>query len=227
VTRKKGDAADPAEPRRLARNVHRRLEDMIFSGHLRGGELLTERRLADMLEVSRTPLRDALLILEADGLLKRRGARYLEVPEMTVPEYMQILNIRRLLEPEAARLCIGRIDLAVVLALRSELSARITRPEEEAQDIVADNSLRIDALVHDTIADASGNPLMAAMIRDLRKRTRIFNIGRMPQRAEAVHQEHLDIVVAVEMGDPHAASEAMIRHIDNVKASIIRHISVI
>ena len=217
---------DDVEPRRLARSVHRRLEDMIFSGQLQGGEVLTERRLAEVLEVSRTPLRDALLMLESDGLLKRRGARYLEVREMTVPEYMQILNIRRLLEPEAARLAVGRIDVSLLGAIRTELAERLSETLSEAPDSRSESSLRIDALVHETIADAAGNSLMGQMIRDLRKRTRIFDLGRMPQRVEAVSREHLDIVVALEMADPHAASEAMIRHIDNVKAAIIRHISV-
>ncbi|WP_102960087.1 GntR family transcriptional regulator [Mangrovicella endophytica] len=218
---------DDGEPRRLARSVHRRLEDMIFSGQLKSGEVLTERRLADVLEVSRTPLRDALLMLESDGLLRRRGPRYLEVREMTVPEYMQILNIRRLLEPEAARLAIGRIDATVLGSLREELSARLSVTDEDSSDRQSEDSLRIDALVHESIADAAGNPLMAQMIHDLRKRTRIFNLGRMPQRADAVHREHLEIVVALEMGDPHAASEAMLRHIDAVKASIIRHIALV
>lgn len=216
--------ADEAGSRRLAHSVYRRLEDMIFSGQLRGGNLLTERKLADALAVSRTPLRDALLMLESEGLLKRRSPRMLEVREMTVQEFMQVLNIRRLLEPEAARLCIGRVDAAAFHALRQRLSALLG---EDAVVLAPGESAVIDEAVHGAIADGSGNPLMAGMIRDLRRRTRIFDLGRMPERAQAVYREHLDIVAAVEIGDPHAAADAMTRHIDNVKTAVLRHVATI
>ncbi|MCS0495771.1 GntR family transcriptional regulator [Ancylobacter sp. MQZ15Z-1] len=220
-------ALDEAAPRRLAHEVHRRLEDMIFSGRLRGGEVLTERRLADALEVSRTPLRDALLMLESEGLLKRRGTRYLEVRQMTVPEFMQVLNIRRLLEPEAARLCIGRADLARLRELRERLEELVADGAGGHHDEDPEASAAIDAAMHDEIAAASGNPLMANMIRDLRRRTRIFDLGRMPDRAVAVYREHIEIIAAVEKGDADEAAGAMVRHIDNVKACIIRHLSTI
>ena len=58
------DPADEVGSRRLAHSVYPRLEDMIFSGQLRGGSVLTERKLAEALDVSRTPLRDALLMLK-------------------------------------------------------------------------------------------------------------------------------------------------------------------
>lgn len=220
----KSDGPDEAGSRRLAHSVYRRLEDMIFSGQLKGGSVLTERKLAEALDVSRTPLRDALLMLESEGLLKRRSPRYLEVHQMTVPEFMQILNIRRLLEPEAARLCIGRVDTGLFAQLHGRLAALLSE-DAAAAELRPGESAEIDKTVHEAIADGSGNPLMAGMIRDLRRRTRIFDIGRMPERAKAVHQEHLDIVVAVEIGDPHAASDAMTRHIDNVKTAVLRHIT--
>jgi DNA-binding GntR family transcriptional regulator len=143
---------------------------------------------------------------------------------MTVPEFMQILNIRRLLEPEAARLCVGRVDTGLFGQLHKRLAALLSQ-DATASELQSGESVEIDKAVHEAIADGSGNPLMAEMIRDLRRRTRIFDLGRMPERAKAVYQEHLDIVVAVEIGDPHAASDAMTRHIDNVKIAVLRHIT--
>jgi DNA-binding GntR family transcriptional regulator len=220
----KGEEADDAGSRRLAHSAYRRLEDMIFSGQLRGGSVLTERKLAKALDISRTPLRDALLMLEAEGLLKRRSPRHLEVKRMSVAEYMQILNIRRLLEPEAARLCIGKVDTDLLARIRERLTSLLSA---DTADLQPGESVALDNAVHEAIADGSGNPLMADMIRDLRRRTRIFDLGRMPERARAVYQEHLDIVVAVNIGDPHAAADAMTRHIDNVKTAVLRHIATI
>ena len=218
------DPADESGSRRLAHSVYRRLEDMIFSGQLRGGSVLTERKLAEALDVSRTPLRDALLMLEGEGLLKRRSPRYLEVKQMSVAEYMQILNIRRLLEPEAARLSIGRVDAAELARLHRQLAGLLA---DDAVGLESGQSTAMDNAVHEAIADGSGNPLMAGMIRDLRRRTRIFDLGRMPERAQAVYQEHLNIVVAIEIGDPHGAAEEMTRHIDNVKSAVLNHIATI
>lgn len=218
------DPADKSGSRRLAHSVYRRLEDMIFSGQLRGGSVLTERKLAEALDVSRTPLRDALLMLEGEGLLKRRSPRYLEVKQMSVAEYMQILNIRRLLEPEAARLSIGRVDAAELARLHRQLAGLLA---DDAVGLESGQSTAMDNAVHEAIADGSGNPLMAGMIRDLRRRTRIFDLGRMPERAQAVYQEHLNIVVAIEIGDPHGAAEEMTRHIDNVKSAVLNHIATI
>lgn len=219
-----GAETEDGGSRRLAHSVYRRLEDMIFSGQLRGGSVLNERKLAEALDVSRTPLRDALLMLESEGLLKRRSPRHLEVGKMSVAEYMQILNIRRLLEPEAARLCVGRADGKVLAGLRQRLALLLA---SSGADLQPGESVAIDDAVHETIADASGNPLIAQMIRDLRRRTRIFDLGRMPERALAVYQEHLDIVTAAELGDPHATADAMLRHIDNVKTAVLRHIATI
>lgn len=208
--------------RRLAISVYRRLEDMIFTGALKSGEVLTERRLADLLEVSRTPLRDALLMLEGEGLLKRRGARFLEVRQFSIPEFMHILNIRRLLEPEAARLATERIDRPALEDLRSRLEAAVARESADDQE-----TAELDADLHNLIADTAGNPMMASLIRDLRRRTRIFNLQRMPERFVDTCREHISIIDALLEGNAKQAAQRMVLHIDNVKASILRRLAAI
>jgi DNA-binding GntR family transcriptional regulator len=65
------------------------LLEQILSGALRGGEVINERRLADQLDVSRTPLRDALKRLEGEGLLFRSADRVLTIRLVTVGDYMK------------------------------------------------------------------------------------------------------------------------------------------
>lgn len=210
-------ATGEIEPtRRLAVSVYHQLEDLIFSGELKAGAVLTERRLTETLGVSRTPLRDALLMLEGEGLVKRRGARYLEVAELSIPEFMHILNIRRLLEPEAARLAADRIAPEVLKDIKTRLQAAV----EDAKRGGAETA-GLDSELHDMIADAGGNPLMASIIRDLRRRTRIFNLQRMPERFVDSCQEHIAIVEALLDRDAQRAGSSMALHIDNVKASIL------
>ena len=83
----------------------------------------------------------------------------------------------------------------------------------------------VDDRLHDLIAVNSGNRMMATMVRDLRRKTRIFNFKRMPERFEPGCQEHLAIIDAIMRGDEVAARAAMSTHIENVKQSIIRKLS--
>jgi DNA-binding GntR family transcriptional regulator len=208
---------------RLAHAAYRRIEDMIFSGVLKGGQILAERRLAEELQVSLTPLREALLMLEGEGLVSRRGSRYLQVHQLTELEYIQILNIRRLLEPEAARLAAGRIGVAELKALAARLEALMgaaagtgNAPEGEPR--------MVDDELHSMVAAAADSPLMAQIIGDLRRRTRIFDLNRMPERFQDACREHLALVHALMTGDGDKAAQAMMQHLDAVKASIVRRI---
>ena len=90
--------------KRLALHAYEQVLDLIMQGVVKPGSLIQERRLADHLQMSRTPLRDGLLMLEAEGLLVRQGARGLQVRAMHVEDFVNTLAIRRLLEPEAARI---------------------------------------------------------------------------------------------------------------------------
>ena len=81
---------------RLAPRAYERLLALILSGELRPGDLVNERRLADLLGMSRTPVRDALLMLENEGLLERQGNRGLQVKQMRIEDYMEALQVRML-----------------------------------------------------------------------------------------------------------------------------------
>ncbi len=189
---------------------------MILTKTLPPGAAIQERRLADALGVSRTPLRGALSRLEGEGLIVRQPARGLVVKEVTITEYIEVLHVRRILETEAVALAMKRVapeELERVCALVEALIAR-------AKPTVAEHWAADDA-VHDLIAVGSGNDFMAGIIRDLRRRTRMFNLKRMPDRFLPGCQEHLAILRAMRAGDQGAAQAAMAAHIDNVRASIL------
>src|SRR4051794_27241584 len=86
----------------LAVSAYGQLRNMMLSGAIGGGQVIQERRLAEQLGLSRTPLREALGRLEGEGLLRRDG-RYLFSLSVSVPEVMEILAVRRLmrLRPKA------------------------------------------------------------------------------------------------------------------------------
>lgn len=211
--------------KRLALQAYEQILNLILSGAASAGEMVTERRIADTLGMSRTPVRDALLMLEGEGLLIRQGSRGLQVKQMRIEDYMDALQVRQLLEPEAARLAAGRIPAAELDAWADRLRTLLedarsggARPDRSA---VRD----IDERLHGGIADAAGNPQLAQIIRTLRRQTQIFDLRSVPERQEATCREHLDIVGALreERGDE--AAKAMRRHLDHVRASIIQRLA--
>ena len=208
--------------KRLALQAYERILELILSSGLQPGELINERRMAELLTMSRTPVRDALLILEGEGLLVRQG-RGLQVKQMRIEDYMDALQVRLLLEPAVARMAAGQLPQSEIAAIRSQL-----------QDILAsDNADRVDrAMVRDVderlhgcIAEASGNPQLSQIITTLRRQTQMFDLRSMPERLCDTCAEHLTIIDAIAEGDGEAAATAMAAHLQRVRDSIIKRLA--
>lgn len=208
---------EPVSASDLAYNA---LLDMILTGALRTGSLLREQALAELVGVSRTPLREALSRLAGEGLVARHGNRSLVVKPITVREYIEALHVRSLLERETAVRAAGRMPVETIEELRSRVEALIADPEPEERDHWA-----VDDAVHEAIARASNNELMAGMIKGLKRKTHLFDLKRMPNRFLPGCNEHLAVLDAIAAGDGDAAGRAMAAHIENVKASILEKLA--
>jgi DNA-binding GntR family transcriptional regulator len=206
-----------AAPKSLSDQAYERLRDMILSGELPAGSPLQERRLAEALDISRTPIREALGRLESDGLVIRQAGRFPIVRQWTVQEYIEILNVRRLLEVEAAGLAAGRADPEQAGHVRSAIFELMSAPLPNVKQ-----HWDCDDMVHALISKASSNSVLAELIRQMRLRTRMFDFSVLPDRFKAGCEEHLEIVDAVLHGGAERARDCMGRHIDNVKQSIMR-----
>jgi len=200
----------------LSERAYDQLLDRMLSGQLAPGTLLQERALADTLQISRTPVREALAKLESEGLVTRHHGRLLIVRELQVQELMQILHVRSILETEAIALATGRIPPEQLKKLRDLFETQMNGPVPDAG-----NHWDADDLLHGTIAEASGNAILADMVRGLRRRTRMFNLKRMPERFIPGSREHLAIIEALERGDEKAARRSMSLHLENTKRSIL------
>ena len=213
-----------APDRRLAAQAYGQLLDLIMSGQLKPGTMIHERRLAEHLSMSRTPLRDALLMLEHDGLVSRHGRSGLQVRRLDLAAFMENLAIRRLLEPEAARIAAGRIPAPSLAGIRERLDGLVARA---AQAVVPDRAevRALDEDLHGAIAEAAGNAQMQAIIRTLRRQTLIFDLRSMPERVADTCREHLVVVAALAAGDGNAAAEAMRTHLDGVRRSIVARLA--
>ena len=193
----------------------------ILSGEAQAGSLVNERRLAEMLKMSRTPVRDALLMLENEGLVVRQGSRGLQVRQLRIEEFIHALQVRLLLEPEAAKLATERLKQIDLSALSDRLETIRTNPESVERDEVRD----VDNTLHELIADAAGNPQMASVIRNMRRQTQIFDLKSVPERTESTCAEHMSIIRALGVGDRDAAEEAMTLHLEGVRQSIVARLT--
>ena len=204
----------------LSEFAYQQLLDMLLAGKLVPGANLQERRLAGALNISRTPIREALGRLEAEGLVTRQAGRLMTVCHISVQTYIEILNVRKLLEVEAAGLA---ADKKIDKTLAENIRAAIWRLMDTEEPTPAEH-WGVDDMVHGAISAAADNTLLATMIRDLRRRTHIFNTRRIPNRLRPGALEHLALVDAVAAGDKAKARQLMAEHIGNVKAAIVNQL---
>lgn len=211
-----------ASDKRLALQAYESILGLIENGDARPGDLVTERRLAESLNMSRTPVRDALLMLEGEGLLIRQGSRGLQVKQMRIEEYLDALQIRMMLEPPVARLAAGKVPAETIAALRDQL----TRLQADAGG-KADRELvrSLDEGLHGALVQAVGNPQLAQIIQTLRRQTQMFDLRAMPERLQDTCEEHARILSAVETGDGTASEAAMADHLRHVQDSIIKRLT--
>src|SRR5476651_96368 len=177
----------------LTKVVSDRIRSRILDGTLKPGERLVEDRLSVELGVSRVPVREALLGLSREGLVRlepRRGASVAEVTPKIVDE---LVEVRALLEGLNARLAARRHDPEIVALLRDTLK----RGNAAAKDATQEELSRLNAEFHERLTEASRNSVLADTMRSLRERTSLAFTLNSRQRARDDWQEHAGILAAV------------------------------
>jgi DNA-binding GntR family transcriptional regulator len=208
------------EKRPLSEVAYARLLAMFMSAELAPGSILQERKLADKLGISRTPVREAIARLAVEGLVTPLENRSPIVVKMPVQKYVQILKTRKVFEVEAAGLAAEKgLPKQTIQSGRNAISELLRKPKPTVSEHWA-----VDDLIHGMISEAAQNKLLAATILDLRRRTHIFSTARIPARLQPGAAEHSAILDAVASGDAAAARGLMADHIDNVRIAIVETI---
>jgi DNA-binding GntR family transcriptional regulator len=194
-----------------------------FAAH----ELLSEGQLAQAVGASRTPVREALLRLEAEGLVRllpKRGALVLPV---TVDEMADVMETRRLVESFAVRKVIAHRPAALVPVLDGHL--RDMRAAMRSREVAA--YVEADRGFHLAIVAATGNEIITALYRSLRERQlRMGTVNLLddsggdidPDRMRATLAEHERIRDAIGAGRLRAAAEAVDAHLDHAESTLAR-----
>lgn len=204
----------------LSGQAYEAISTMIEQRRLAAGTVIVEQQIADLLGISRTPLREALQRLEAEGVLVKSANRSFQVRKVELREYLQSLKVRELLEAEAAALSVERVDPQAIRKARATLRAvEMVKP----YDMLA--HWRSDDEVHVLIIENCGNRVMADMIHTLRACTKMFEIERLAERLEPDTRQHEAILDALEARDARAARKATANHIRSLFEFAIETIS--
>lgn len=197
------------------------IRDAIRQGVLRPGARLVELELAAALEMSRTPIREALRRLESDRLVDDAPRRGLVVPTATPDLLIEIFEIREVLEGLAARRAAQRMGEAEIGALR-ELVERMERAAAtDDLDALARASHQFHRLLR-TGAQHSRLPTMLALLMDS---TRTLDAHQLaPERVGGAVAEHRAIYEAIAARDPKAAEQVTREHARNaLRAQLLAH----
>jgi DNA-binding GntR family transcriptional regulator len=199
--------------------ARRALLDMIHTRKILPGEILEERRLAKDLGLSRTPLRAALNLLEGEGLFERLPNRALRVVEVTIEDYLEILQLRKLLDSEATEQAATKIRASDLLKLKQRIQKNLSRRRPSLEE-----HLTVDFQLHDMIAAATGNRLLRSVTNDLHRRARLGKVERQLPRIVESGKEHLAIIDALLKRNSERARAAMLKHLDNVKLNLLKQL---
>lgn len=198
---------------RASERAYRALREEILDGVLAPGTALAEVEQANRLGVSRTPVREALARLEADGLATAASARVLQVSALDAASIVSLYEVREALEGQASRLAARRRDPARFAELRRRLAEAPELLDEGADGLRAYYDV-VDAL-DDEIEAAVANPMLAAALQSARLHSaRVRRLARQhPERLRAAASEHLLIVDAIIAGDTDLAAHATHVHL--------------
>jgi DNA-binding GntR family transcriptional regulator len=188
------------------------LRDMIVEGELAGGARVSERDLCARFGVSRTPLREALKVLAAEGLVElspNRGARVTRVSVADVDHTREIIRALEGVASERVCLRITDAELAEIRALHFQMMVHYERRERRAYS-------KANQAIHEAIMAASGNHVLAQTYKLLSSRIRRarYPANLDPMRWSVAVAEHDEILAALEARDGKRLARALQAHLD-------------
>ena len=205
----------------LADMVFDKLETSILSGEYSAGEILTELSLSQQLNVSRTPVREAIRRLQQENLVKEVG-KGVKVVGVSISDLEDIFEIRSRVEGLAAKKCAEKITQKQI----SELEEIVELQEFYTAKKIADSIKNADTEFHKKIYEVCGSEIYSSMLSDLHKRVQKFRKISVENSGRAINaqKEHREIFEAIKAKNGELAEKLTVQHITNAKESIMKSI---
>jgi len=206
-------------PRSVLDEAYDSLKKSIVDGVYRPGERLRALRVAQELKISRTPVKEALVRLEQEGLIQRDQGSGFIVRGLSVSEILDLYRVREVLEIETAREALPNLTPGALDAMREALDYA---DELLAQKLYAD-FLRANRKFHDLITAQTHNSVLQEVLANLG--SRFWSIGtivvsRYPQRAHDIRRENRAILDALVGGDLKAVEKAVKAHVRGAAGAV-------
>ena len=197
----------------LHEQVANRLRQMLVENHIPPGAKLNERELSEVLHVSRTPLREAIKMLAAEGLvelLPNRGAIAVELTEADVQNTFEVMAGLEAQSGELAAQRINDTELLEIKAMHYEMLAAYTRRDLPAY-------YRLNAAIHNAINAAAKNPVLTATYNQVNARLQAlrFRSNQDGEKWKAAMKEHELMIDALSARDPVAMRAVLATHLIN------------
>ncbi len=187
------------------------IREAILDGRLQPGQRLKEEDLARQLGISRTPVREALLMLQVEGLIVATPNRGATVRVHTPDDLDDLYGLRALLEGHAARRAGVRINEAQVAELRESCDRfDALEPEDQLRELVRENMF-----FHNTILEVAGSARLGSMVRRVIELPLVYKsyIWYSPDQKRISSHYHRQIVNALASGDAERAELIMKEHV--------------
>jgi DNA-binding GntR family transcriptional regulator len=199
-------------------HVYRSVHAAILAHRLVPGTKLPEERLASLLGVSRSFVRQALALLESEGLVEQRPNRGHFVVYPVREDVDDVLDARRILEPELVRILAAHGGEDRMEALRAHVDG-----EREALGAGRDTeAVRLSGGFHTLLAERAGNAALARTVRQLSALTCLaILVHRAPTATACRPDEHEHLIGLIETGDADAAAAAMRTHLDGIRGVLV------
>jgi DNA-binding GntR family transcriptional regulator len=197
----------------LHAQVASRLRQMLVEGDIPPGAKLNERALCEALNISRTPLREAIKMLAAEGLvelLPNRGSVAVQLSEADVHNTFEVMAGLEALSGELAAQRITEAELAEIQALHYEMLAAYTRRDLSAY-------YRLNAAIHSCINAAAKNPVLSSTYQQVNARLQAlrFRSNQDGEKWSHAVQEHQAMVAALQARDASAMARVLTTHLNN------------
>ena len=196
--------------RRLADEVYDQLVEAIMNEDIGPQDRLIQEKIAAELQISRTPVREALMRLETEGVLEAARSGGFRLAQMSEDEVLQLYQARAAVEGQSARILAARADRAQFDALRE-----LIRREEDLHEPTTRDYFTANRNIHRAFVEASGNRLLLEMFDNIWGRAMAFHLFATLQNVDISKSlgDHLALVDSIAAGDLPAAHDAFIAHI--------------
>ncbi|WP_296398721.1 GntR family transcriptional regulator [Acidaminococcus timonensis] len=200
----------------LAEEAYRYLKDQILSGNIRQGDMITEQTVADILHMSRTPVKNALSRLESENFVTTLGGRGTLVNVLSIADMRDIYSVRIALEVLALDTAINNLSAKELEEIHSVFTKSLKDYKKDKTSLSAEEMYQLDNIFHDLFIEHTSNHYIRKLMPSISERIQVGQLQAyiMTDTFETSTLQHLKIIEALEAKDLPEAKRLLHAHLE-------------